>query len=138
MGGSEISTIQVKLNDKTKRSKSTKDIMEEFRLATKRDCRGKNYRRDFHYANGGNMNGVEVEVCGDDFGKTFRKSERNWFDKSNKLEGTRQVKSSMKDESNQIALYLDRDKVRQYGLMGTQVAVQVKNAIEGVKATTLK
>lgn len=138
MGGSEISTIQVKLNDKTKRSKSTKDIMEEFRLATKEIAGAKiTVEETSTMQMGGNMNGVEVEVYGDDLEKLSEIGEE-LVRQIEQIEGTRQVKSSMKDESNQIVLYLDRDKVRQYGLTGTQVAVQVKNAIEGVKATTLK
>ena len=54
------------------------------------------------------------------------------------IEGTRQITSSLDDQDTQIALNVDKDKIRQYGLTGSDVANQVRNTVSGYTATTLK
>ncbi|MGN0134664.1 MAG: efflux RND transporter permease subunit, partial [Anaerotignum sp.] len=54
------------------------------------------------------------------------------------VEGVRQITSSLEQQDTQVALKVDKDKARQFGLTGSDVAGQVRNTVQGYTATTLK
>ena len=54
------------------------------------------------------------------------------------VEGVRQVSSSLEDQDTEVALKIDKERARQYGLTGSDIASQVRNTVSGFTATTLK
>ncbi|AOT72509.1 efflux RND transporter permease subunit [Geosporobacter ferrireducens] len=136
-GGSEKSSISVKLVDKTERSKSVEQIMEEIRNLTKGIAGAK--ITVSASSNMGSMagGGVTVEIKGEDL-DTMKEISDEIERQMTDIEGVRQITSSLKEQDQQVALKIDKDKIRQYGLTGSQVASQVKQIISGYTATTLK
>lgn len=51
---------------------------------------------------------------------------------------TRDVASSLDNDSTQLALNVDRDRANEYGLSVSDLAVTLQSAVAGVKATTLR
>lgn len=136
-GGSEESSISCELVEKTERSKSTDEIVEEVRNLTK-DIAGADIAVSASSTMARTMGGgVTIEIYGDDLNILEEISEEIKHQLAN-IEGTRQVTSSLEQQDKQIALRINKDKIRQYGLTGSQVASQVKNIISGYTATTLK
>lgn len=136
-GGSEQSTISCTLVDKTERSKGLGEIMEEVRNLTK-DIAGARITVSSSSSMGSMMGGgVTVEIHGEDL-DTMKEISDEIQRQMAKVEGTRQITSSLEEQDKQVALKIDKDKIRQYGLTGSQVASQVKNIISGYTATTLK
>lgn len=136
-GGSEESSISCKLVDKTERSKSVDEIMEEVRNLTK-DIAGVKITvsasSSMSSMAGG---GVTVEIFGEDL-DTMKEISDEIQRQMAKVEGTRQITSSLEEQDKQVALKINKDKIRQYGLTGSQVASQVRNIISGYTASTLK
>ena len=81
--------------------------------------------------------GVEVEIYGDDMDTLQTISDEIALQMQN-VEGVRQVSSSLEDTDTELAIKVDKDKIRQYGLTGSDIASQVKNTVSGYTATTLK
>lgn len=137
-GESEESSISVELVDKTERSKSTDEIVEEVRNLTK-GIAGANITvsasSNMSRMMGGG--GVTVEIYGEDLNILKEISEEIKRQMAH-VKGTRQITSSLEEQDKQIALKIDKDKIREYGLTGSEVASQVKNIISGDTATTLK
>lgn len=138
MGGeSEESSISCKLVDKNDRNRSTEEIVEEVRNNTK-NIAGAEITVSASSSMSSMMGGgVSVEVYGDDIDKLQELSEAIMF-QMKQVEGTRQITSSLESQNTQIALNIDKDKIRGYGLTGSQVAGQIRNTISGYTATTLK
>ncbi len=136
-GGSSTSTIRCTLTDKTERSRGLDEIMEDVRNLTKNIAGVK-----ITVSSASNMSamaggGVTVEIHGDDL-DTLKEISSQIETQLAKLEGTRQISSSLEEQDKQVSLRIDKDKIRQYGLTGSAVASQVKNMISGYTATTLK
>lgn len=81
--------------------------------------------------------GVTVEIYGDDT-DTLKEISDEIENQLSNIEGTREITSSLERTDTQIAIKLDKDKIRQYGLTGSAVASQIKNTVSGYTATTLK
>ena len=136
-GGSESSTISCSLVDKAERSRSVQQVMEDVRNLTKNIAGAKitvSSTSNMSMMAGG---GVTVEIYGDDL-DTMEEISNELKKQLSKIEGTRQVTSSLEEQDKQVALKIDKDRIRQYGLTGSQVASQVRNMISGYTATTLK
>lgn len=136
-GGSNVSTIRCTLVDKTKRTRGLDEIMEDVRNLTKNVAGAKisvESASNMHQMAGG---GVTVEIHGDSL-VTLQEISEQLEAQLSKIEGTRQIKSSLEEQDKQISLRIDKDRIRQYGLTGSAVASQVKNMISGYTATTLK
>lgn len=136
-GASNTSTIRCTLVDKTKRDRSLDEIMEDVRKLTGNVAGAKisvESAANMHQMAGG---GVTLEIHGDSLAILQEISDQLETQLS-KIEGTRQIKSSLEEQDKQIALRIDKDRIRQYGLTGSAVASQVKNMISGYTATTLK
>lgn len=137
LGIGEKSTIQVSLVPKKERKRSTDEVVEEVRNLMK-DIAGASITVQITSSmNMGSSGGLTVEVYGDDLDKLAQISEE-LMRQIGYVEGTREIESSVKQQNNQVAIRLDRDKIRQYGLTGTEVAMQIKHSVSGIKATTLK
>jgi len=136
-GGGGTSTIRVKLVDKTERNRSVEEIVEAVRNLTK-DIAGAKITASSS-SNIGSMagGGVTLEIFGEDM-DTLKEIANQIQHQMSKIEGTRQIESSLEDQDTQVALKINKDKIRQYGLTGSQVASQVRNIISGYTASTLK
>lgn len=137
MGSSEESSITCKLVDKTERKKSTDEIVEEVRTMTK-DIAGAEISVSASSSMSSMMGGgIEVEIYGDDMDKLQEISDQIKTQLQS-VEGVREISSSLEQQDTQIALKVDKDKARQFGLTGSDVASQVRNTVQGYTATTLK
>ena len=134
---SEESTISCTLVDKTERDRSTDEIVEDVRNMVKNVAGVEISVSASSSMSSMLSSGVEVEITGDDMDKLREISEQIEYQMS-QIEGTRQITSSLDDQDTQIALNVDKEKIRQYGLTGSDVANQVKNTVSGYTATTLK
>ncbi len=136
-GSSESSTINCELVDKNERTRSTDEIVEEVRNQLK-NIAGAEISVSAQSSMGSMMGGgVTVEIYGDDMDTLQEISDEIERQLSN-IEGTREVTSSIENSDTQIAIKLDKDKIRQFGLTGSSVANQIKNTVSGYTATTLK
>ena len=131
------SSISCTLVDKAERRKSTSEIIEEVRHHVSR-IPGANIT----VSEASSMlsmvgGGVTVEIMGDDLDTLHAISQQLEAQLKN-VEGLREMTSSIGKQDSQIAIHLNREKIRQYGLTGSQVATQIKNSVSGLKATTLK
>lgn len=137
MGSSEESSISCTLVDKTERDRSTDEIVEEVRNMTK-NIAGAQITVSASSSMSAMMgSGVSVEIYGDDMDKLQEISEQIEA-QIQSVEGVRQVTSSLEQQDTQVALKVDKDKARQFGLTGSDVAGQVRNTVQGYTATTLK
>lgn len=137
LGIGEKSTVQVGLVPKNQRDRSTEEVVEEVRKMM-REVAGANVTVQITSSmNMGSGSGLVVEVYGDDLEKLSEISEE-MMRQIRFIEGTREVESSFKSQNKQIAIRLDKDRIRQYGLTGAEVAMQIKNSVSGIKATSLK
>ncbi|HWR61459.1 MAG TPA: efflux RND transporter permease subunit [Clostridia bacterium] len=136
-GGSNASTIRCTLVDKTKRDRGLDEIMEDVRNLTKNVAGAKISAQSASNMNQMAGGGVTVEIHGDDLA-TLKEISGQLEAQLAKIDGTRQITSSLEEQDKQISLRINKDKIRQYGLTGSAVASQVKNMISGYTATTLK
>lgn len=136
MGGSNLASFSCELIDKNEREKSTADIVEEIRNQTKAIA-GVNVTVAESSNMSGMSGGITVEIYGDEL-DVLESISDELIRQIENVEGTRQVTSSMDEQDKQVAITLDKEKIRQYGLTGTQVASQIRNIISGYTATTLK
>lgn len=136
-GASEESTILCELVNKNDRKRSTEEVMEEIRGMA---CNIAGADISLSEVSGMSAmlgSGVTVEITGDDIEKLQEISEQVMFQMS-RMEGTREISSSVDAQNMQIALRVDKDKIRGYGLTGAEVAQQIRNTVSGYTATTLK
>lgn len=137
MGSGEESSISCTLVDKKEREKSTDEIVEEVRNMTK-NIAGAEITVSASSSMSSMMGGgVSIEIYGDDLDKLEEISEQV-ANQIRSVEGVRQVSSSLEQQDTQVALKIDKDKARQFGLTGSDVAGQVRNMVLGYTATTLK
>lgn len=134
---SSQSMITATLVDKTERSKSTDDIAEEIRhlLTQLAGC-------EITVSSASSMGslaggGVEIEIYGDDT-NTLKEVSKQVEAQLANIEGIRQITSSIDEAKKQVSLSFDKDKIRQYGLTGSDVASQIRSTINGNTATTIK
>lgn len=136
-GGSEKSNIEVQLVDKTKRDRSVDEVMEAVRNNAKKIPGAKVTVAASSSMGSMGSSGVSVEIRGENLDVLQEISDQVEKQVAT-VEGTRQITSSLSDQTKQVSLNIDKDKIRQYNLTGAQVATQVKNIVSGYQATTLK
>ena len=137
MGSSEESSISCVLVDKNERDRSTDEIVEEVRNSVK-NIAGAEISVSSSSSMGSMMGGgVSVEIYGDDMDKLQEISDQI-ASQMEQVEGVRQVSSSLEDQDTEVALKIDKERARQYGLTGSDIASQVRNTVSGFTATTLK
>lgn len=137
MGSSEESSISCVLVDKNERDRSTDEIVEEVRNSVK-NIAGAEISVSSSSSMGSMMGGgVSVEIYGDDMDKLQEISDQI-ASQMEQVEGVRQVSSSLEEQDTEVALKIDKERARQYGLTGSDIASQVRNTVSGFTATTLK
>ncbi len=136
-GGTEKSSIQVQLTDKNDRKRSVNEVMESVRTEAKKIPGAKVTVSASSSMGSMGGSGVTIEIYGENL--EILKDISDQLEKQvASVKGTRQITSSLSDQSKQLSLNIDKDKIRQYNLTGSQVASQVKNMVSGYTATTLK
>jgi multidrug efflux pump subunit AcrB len=55
-----------------------------------------------------------------------------------KIEGTQDISTSVKDDGTQLEIFVDRAKATEYGLSAASVAQILRTSVSGVTATTIK
>jgi len=123
--------------DKTERRKSLDEVMEEVRQLTKSVAGAKITVSSSSSMSSMIGSGVTIEIQGEDL-DTMKEISNEVQRQVEKVEGTRQVTTSLQEQDRQVSIKINKDKIRQYGLTGSQVALKVKNIISGYTATTLK
>lgn len=137
MGSSEESSISCTLVDKSERDRSTEEIVEDVRNMT-----GSVAGAEIMVSASSSMSammggGVSIEIYGDDMDKLEEISSQISM-QIQAVEGIRQITSSLEQQNVQVALQIDKDKARQFGLTGSEIAGQVRDTVRGYTATTLK
>ncbi len=131
------SSIDCELVDKKERDKSSDEIAEEIRNQV-RNIPGANITVSTTSSMGSMMGGgVTVEIYGDDLDVLADMSEEIQRQIA-QIEGTRQITSSLESQDQQVSISINKDKIRQYGMTGAEVATQINQNVSGYVATTLK
>lgn len=135
----EGASLRVHLVDKKHRKKSVDDIVEEIRQETKKIAGAKITAQATQSMMGGMSDDydISVQLYGDDLNK-LKELSNDFMKKMQRMNALRQIKSSIDTTENQVAIKLNKDKVRMYALSGAQVANRVKNSVSGLVATKLK
>lgn len=81
--------------------------------------------------------GVSYQLQGPDFDKLKEISD-HMVGIIEKVEGTREVSTSLSDARTEVQITIDRDKASMMGLTASQVSSNIRLALEGRVATTLK
>ncbi len=134
---SSASNITATLVDKNERTKSTEDMAEEIRQGLSTIAGAKITVSATSTMGSLSSGGVTVEIYGDE-AETLRDISYQVEQNLSTIEGVRQITSSMDEAKKQVALTFNKDKIRQYGLTGSEVASQVRSTIKGNTATTIK
>lgn len=134
-------SITVQLVDKNDRDRSTDEIAEQVRQDLKKipGCEISVAVSNSTMGSGSSMGsaGINLEIKGDDLDQLQDIADQMVM-QIEKVPGTREVTSSMEDTTKEIAVHVDREKARQFGLVGSSIANSINTAVEGTVATTLK
>ncbi|MGI6031307.1 MAG: efflux RND transporter permease subunit [Eubacteriales bacterium] len=134
-------SITVSLVDKNQRDRSTDDVADAIRQGTRQIPGCEISVSAANSMMGGSSSlgsaGISLEVRGEDL-DVLRDVCDQLIYQIEKVEGTREVTSSLEDASKEVAVHIDRDKARQYGLVGANIASGIRTAVDGTVATTLK
>lgn len=84
---------------------------------------------------GGSM--IDVRVKGDDI-DTLRLISDDLAEEIKKVEGAREIETSMEEGLPEIQLKIDREKAAQYGLNSSAISSMVKSRIDGIVASRIK
>nr|WP_308592753.1 efflux RND transporter permease subunit [uncultured Criibacterium sp.] len=139
-GGSGTGTIKVTLVNKNKRAKGIDDIIEEIRQKTNNIAGAKIKAQKSQSIMGGataNSYDISMYIHGDDQ-QILQQLSDEITGKLKKVNGLRQVTSSLDAKESQVSVKINKEKTRFYGLTGVQVANQVRNNVSGTVATKLK
>jgi len=137
-GGSNNSTLYVKLCPKNERQRGVEIVAEEIRqklaglAGTKVAVSVMDATSSF-----GSTSPVVVQISGDDL-DVLREISTEVTDIVRSTPGTREVTSSITDGNPEMQIRIDRARAAAYGLTPMQVASEIKSAMDGTVATRYK
>lgn len=137
-GGSNNSTLYVKLCPKNERQRGVEIVAEEIRqklaglAGTKVAVSVMDATSSF-----GSSSPVVVRISGDDL-DVLKELSTEVADIVRSTPGTREVTSSLTDGNPEVQIRIDRDRAAAYGLTPMQVAGEIKSAMDGTVATRYK
>jgi len=137
-GGSNNSTLYVKLCPKNERQRGVEIVAEEIRqklaglAGTKVAVSVMDATSSF-----GSSSPVVVRISGDDL-DVLKELSTEVADIVRSTPGTREVTSSLTDGNPEVQIRIDRDRAAAYGLTPMQVASEIKSAMDGTVATRYK
>ena len=135
-------TINAMLVPLAERTRSTEQVVEEVRTATKNIIGAEiSVSESGMMGSGGGMGlsgpAVLIEISGYDFDELERIS-KQVVEKIGEVEGTRQIESSISAGRPEANIYVDRDKAARYGMSTMQVSSIVRTAFQGQVASRLR
>ena len=139
MGGSSNATITSSLVDLNERSRSTQQVSQEARDRLS-DIPGAEISiSSFSSISFGAMGGgaISISIKGDDL-NTLREISEDMKNIVNRVEGTREVESSMEKGIPEVQIRVDRNRASQYGLTAGQIASSVRGNLSGITASRFK
>jgi HAE1 family hydrophobic/amphiphilic exporter-1 len=137
-GGTNTSTLYVKLCPKNERQRGVEMVAEDMRqqlaglAGTKVAVSVMDATSSF-----GSTSPVVVQVSGDDL-DVLREISTEVTDIVRSTPGTREVTSSITDGNPEMQIRIDRARAAAYGLTPMQVASEIKSAMDGTVATRYK
>jgi HAE1 family hydrophobic/amphiphilic exporter-1 len=137
-GGTNTSTLYVKLCPKNERQRGVEMVAEDMRqqlaglAGTKVAVSVMDATSSF-----GSTSPVVVQVSGDDL-DVLREISTEVADIVRSTPGTREVTSSITDGNPEMQIRIDRARAAAYGLTPMQVASEIKSAMDGTVATRYK
>lgn len=137
-GGANTANITVQLKSLKERDRSDKAIADQLRGETK-DIPGAKISYQTASMTMGGMSGapISIEIKGDDL-EVLKNLGEKFKAEVSKVEGTREVKTSMGEGKPEVRIKLNRKIASQYGLTAAQISSQVSSTIKGKTATTFK
>lgn len=137
-GGANTATITVQLKPLKERDRSDKAIADQLRGETKDIAGAKiSYQTASMSMGGMSSSPISIEIKGDDL-EVLKSLGEKFKAEVSKVEGTREVKTSMGDGKPEVRIKLNRKIASQYGLTAAQISSQVSSTIKGKTATTFK
>ncbi len=135
--GSNFGEVLVELTPQKERTRSIDEIMASLRPKIARISGIE--KLNFDKLEGGPSQGrdVEVKVKGPRF-EQLRKLTDLLKDKLNQIDGVYDIQDDFDIGSSELRVYLKPEKAHQHGISILQIAQTVRNAVEGVKATTYR
>lgn len=137
-GGTNTSTLYVKLCPKNERQRGVEMVAEDIRqqlaglAGTKVAVSVMDATSSF-----GSTSPVVVQISGDDL-DVLREISTEVADIVRSTPGTREVTSSITDGNPEMQIRIDRARAAAYGLTPMQVASEIKSAMDGTVATRYK
>jgi len=137
-GGANTANITVQLKSLKERDRSDKAIADQLRGETK-DIPGAKISYQTASMSMGGMSGapISIEIKGDDL-EVLKNLGEKFKAEVSKVEGTREVKTSMGEGKPEVRIKLNRKIASQYGLTAAQISSQVSSTIKGKTATSFK
>jgi HAE1 family hydrophobic/amphiphilic exporter-1 len=134
--GSEVGTAMAALRPKAERDRSTNEIIEEVRqhLSLLPDAKVKVTAQDSLTRGMGSGAPLSIEIKGDDLNRLKEIAEEIAYEVS-KVEGTREVESSITEGKPEIQVEVNRQKAASLGLNAYHIASAVETAVQGRVAT---
>ncbi len=129
-------TINVILNDYNDRDKSDKVIADEIRTELSK-LSGADIQVSTESGSMGGGSMIDVMIKGDDL-DVLKTLSDDITSQIKKIDGTREIESSMEDGLPEVQLIIDREKANQYGISSSQISSAVKSRVEGITASRIK
>jgi HAE1 family hydrophobic/amphiphilic exporter-1 len=138
-GGSNTGSLSVRLTAKSKRKRSTQEIVEVLRQEVQGIPGAEISFSESGAMGGGFSSGppVQIKIKGDDLEQLWLLAEQIEA-KVSEVPGTREVRNSFGEGKPEFQIRVDRDKAASYGLSTAVVANSLKNAVSGQTATKYK
>ncbi|MBI4235256.1 efflux RND transporter permease subunit [Candidatus Peregrinibacteria bacterium] len=134
-GNSNQANITVNLVPKEDRTKTSYEISSELREKLKPISNAKIFVREISEGPP-SESPVTVRITGEDL-KILEKIADDIVSVTEKIPKTENVRSSLKPGLNQFKFTLDREKLAFHGLSPVNVAVEIRNLIQGTKSTEI-
>ncbi len=134
---SEKAVLQGKLKDKSARSRTIDEVLDElrFRCAAIPGAKIEVVSQTSMISAGGNS--IDIGLIGDDL-DILRAFSNTLAERIRTIEGTREVKSSFEEGGPELHIKLKREKADLYGITTSQLAGLVSTAVHGSTATLLR
>ena len=135
-GGTNSGSIQVNLKDLSERKASDVQIADRVRNLTK-DIPGAQVSVEVASSMVGGLGGgnpIDVKIKGDDLA-TLEKIGLDIEKLVSEVNGSREVKSSLREGIPELEINIDRPVAARYGLNASQIASAVRNSLSGQVAT---
>ncbi len=129
-------TINVILNDLKERKTSDKVIADQIRSEVAK-ISGADIQVSTESSSMSSGTPIEILIKGDDLGELEVISE-NLAEQISKVDGTKEVETSMEDGLPEVQLVIDREKANQYGITSSQISSAVKSRVDGITASRIK